>query len=567
MRRTDIEIQDSLCSYDVATSGLKAVNTNRTLLNAYTNEVLIFPFVIQDKVSPQYDVSNGNLTVAVTAEYDIKVILQPVFKNVSGSSILPGNTLVCRVALVDSLGNGKAIFIISHTTTSTLADGLSIQVAKLDEKINVRLDSTMTYRWVHLTYPSGFISGIESSIDSSRFDIYLNKDYENGDVVNVNSLLSSEMTQKDFIMGFVKMFNLYIEPYYYNPTDVNSGGYLTYIIEPRDNYYTNEIIDWTKKIDYNKEFTIKPLAGAKEKFIKYTYDLDKDYHNNLYNQRTGRVFGDATIDVDNEFLKGTKEVKIPFSLMILATNSRTTDKQIRPLATDLQDDVPQGFRNDKSKPKVLYYNGLYTYDTWSFGDDKTGANRTRETATPMASNLNGLSTLQLTLDLCFMQPDEVYYTLPNGDILLTDNTLYNVFHKRGLEEVNNKNSKMLECYVNLTPLDVHNLSFRPIYEIDGNHYRLYEMIDYNGLETTKCTFLKLRGVAPITGTTGTTKGGRGIGNWGKNPDVYHDTGNITDRVYGADLLTRRNVNTGGGTIYVAPDSDNLVMFSFPTKNV
>jgi hypothetical protein len=125
---------------------------------------------------------------------------------------------------------------------------------------------------------------------------------------------------------------------------------------------------------------------------------------------------------------------------------------------------------------------------------------------------------------------------------------------------------MLECYVNLTPFDVHNLSLRPIYEIDGNHYRLYEMSDYNGKETTKCTFLKLTPIDAVAKSSSTTRGGRGSGAWGTNPNLWKDTGNLDDRVFGGDLSVKRKVIGGGGILYYPPVQDNLVMLQYRTIN-
>ena len=556
MIRTETDIENSRVSYDLGTSGLKGFTFNRTGLSLYTNNPIIFTSVIKDTLT-QYDDTTGELNVSTTNDYDISTTLNPVFKNITGITLPNGTTIGGNMYLIDDLGNIITIIPLAYQLTSSLPNNASVQVARLNTSVNVRLDSTRTYKFCL----ANFIQGTEISIDSSRFDIYLNKDYAVNDIVNVNSLLSSEMTQKDFVMGLVKMFNLYIEPYYFKANDPNSGGYLTYLIEPRDNYYTNEIIDWTYKIDYNKEFTVKPIGGAKEKFFKFTYDLDKDYHNNLYSQRTGRTFGDVTIDVQNDFLQGTKEVKIPFSLMLLATNYKPVDQQVRPLPTDLQNDVTQGMRNDKSKPKILFYNGLTTGDSWYFGDDAFGTGGfSTELQYPAASTYDTLTSPDY--DLCFDTPQELYYTFPNGTINVTNQGLYNKFHRRGLEEVNNKNSKMLECYVNLTPFDVHNLSLRPIYEIDGNHYRLYEMSDYNGKETTKCTFLKLTPIDALTKTSSTTRGGRGSGAWGTNPDLYKDTGNLDDRVVGGDLIGQKNVLTGGGVTYIPPDKDGLVMLQY-----
>jgi hypothetical protein len=556
MARTETDIEQSRVSYDISTSGLFGVNNNGTGSNLYANNAIIFDIPLKDTLT-EYNTTTGAFTPNATNDFDISVTFQPVFKNVSGGALGSGFRIRYAIYLIDDLGNFVAVFNDPYDLTSSLANGISRQIAVVDTAVNFRLDSARSYKFCLVNATSG----IEISIDNSRFDIYYNKDYVAGDIVNVNSLLSSEMTQKDFIMGLVKMFNMYIEPYYFKANDPNSGGYLTYLIEPRDNYYTSEIIDWTYKVDYNKEFTIKPIGGAKEKFYRFTYDLDKDYHNNLYNQRTGRTFGDVTIDIQNDFLQGTKEVKIPFSLMLLATNYKPVDQQVRPLPTDLQNDVTQGMRNDKSKPKILFYNGLTTVDSWYFGDDEKGTGGfSTELQYPAASTYDTLTNPDF--DLCFDTPQELYYTFPNGTINVTNQGLYNKFHKRGLEEVNNKNSKMLECYVNLTPFDVHNLSLRPIYEIDGNHYRLYEMSDYNGKETTKCTFLKLTPVDAVSKSNGTTRGGRGSGAWGTNPNLYKDTGNLDDRVNGSYLIGEKNVLTGGGVTYIPPERDNLVMLQY-----
>jgi hypothetical protein len=561
MIRTETDIELSRISYDISTSGLFAKDSNARGLYLYNNKAIIFNTVLKDTTIPQYNTTTGALTLNTTNDYDISTTLQPVFRNSSGSTIPSGFKIIYNVYLIDDLGNFIAVFNQHYIFTSSLAVGASRQVAVVTTIVNKRLDATRSYKFCM----ANVTTGVEIAIDDSRFDIYLNKDYGAGDIVNVNSLLSTEMTQKDFVMGLVKMFNMYIEPYYFKANDPNSGGYLTYLIEPRDDYYTSEIIDWTYKIDYNKEFTVKPIGGAKEKFYKFTYDLDKDYHNNLYNQRTGRTFGDVTIDIQNDFLQGTKEVKIPFSLMVLASNFKAVDQQARPLPTDLQNDVSQGIRNDKSKPKILFYNGATTSDVWYFGDTQSGTGGfTTELQYPAASTYDTLTSPDY--DLCFDTPQELYYTFPNGTINVTNQGLYNKFYKRGLEEVNNKNSKMLECYVNLTPFDVHNLSLRPIYEIDGNHYRLYEMSDYNGKETTKCTFLKLTPVDAVAKTSSTTRGGRGSGDWGTNPNLWKDTGNIKDVVKGGDLVRQTNVLTGGGVTYIPPDKDNLLMLQYRTIN-
>jgi hypothetical protein len=578
MVKSDADVNDSLISYDLSTTGLKGNGTIFTGSYLYANDSFIFDTPIQDN-NAKYNTSNGELTTLTTSEYDINFLASPVIKNVSGSTIL-ANTIEFTffVYLIDDLGN----FIISEKIvnkyTQNLANNASFQFGTGFLRQNVRLLNSRTYKWC-FAFP--FIgASYEVSIDFTRFDIYFNKNYDNGDVVSVNSLLSAEMNQKDFIMGLVNMFNFYIEPYYYNPLDSNSGGYLTYLVEPRDNYYTNDIIDLTKKLDRNKEFKIKPLAGAKEKFIKYTYDLDNDYYNNLYNQRTGRIFGDYTTDIDdidNDFLSGTKEVKIPFSLMILASPSDPTYPRLRPLPTDLSNSDLQNRKNTKSKPKIMYYSGMIAYDHWYFASNELNLDTTNEDYYPFCANvLTNVASgtvISTTIidplhDLCFDTPQEVYWRDQFGQIVVSNTGLFNQYHRRGIIETNNKNSKMIECYMNLTSLDMLNLSLRPIYEINGYQYRLYEVVDYNGFDTTLCKFLKLQGVAGIARQTGTTRGGRGVGSWGGNPDVFTDVGNGDRFVNDKNLVSLKNVLiAGSGETHISPEDDNMIMLSYRLKEI
>jgi hypothetical protein len=560
MSRTDTEITNSLVSYDLATSGFQSYQFNQTIPYNYINNPIIFDILLQD-ANTNYNTTTGVFIPNAISEYDVYFTSSPVIQNTSGITLPAGNIVSFKVMLVDDLSRIVLVENRRFVTTSSLANNATTSFGMSFNIKNTRLTTARSYKWILINTSTLF----DVSINAARFDIYLNKDYEAGDSINVNSLLSSEMTQKDFVMGLANMFNLYIEPYYFTPFDSNSGGYLTYLVEPRDIYYSNQVIDWTKKLDLNREFTILPVGGSKEKFIKYTYDLDKDYYNNLYNQRTGRTFGDLTIDIQNDFLSGTKEVKIPFSLMVVATNSDPLAGQVRALATDVKDDEFKGVRNDKSKPKIMYYNGLLVGDVWDFGDDGKGTGRSARLSYPNLSNFDNINDPDN--DLCFGTPQEVYYTSVNGEITVSNQGLYNKYHKKGLEELNNKNSKIIECYMNLTPLDMLNLSLRPIYEISGYQYRLYEVIDYNGKETTKCRFLKLQLSEGVVKSNGKTRGGRGSGAWGFNPDVYHETGNLNDRVYGAELVTKQNVLTGGGIVYIPPDQDFLVMFSYPTKNI
>ena len=66
-----------------------------------------------------------------------------------------------------------------------------------------------------------------------------NNNYIEGDTIDFNNVIPKKIKQKDFFMSIVKMFNLYIQP------DENNDKNL--LIEPREDFYNNTIVDWSEK--------------------------------------------------------------------------------------------------------------------------------------------------------------------------------------------------------------------------------------------------------------------------------------------------------------------------------
>jgi hypothetical protein len=80
-----------------------------------------------------------------------------------------------------------------------------------------------------------------------------------------------------------------------------------------------------------------------------------------------------------------------------------------------------------------------------------------------------------------------------------------------IEELSDSNSKLVTCYLRLTPEDVEFLSFRKIYVIKGYYLRLQKIEDYNPLsnQLTKCEFLKIKDGQSFQVTKETIIGGIG----------------------------------------------------------
>jgi hypothetical protein len=167
-----------------------------------------------------------------------------------------------------------------------------------------------------------------------------------------------------------------------------------------------------------------------------------------------------------------------------------------------------------AKIRLLYWGGLLpTQKSWAFESSL-------KTSYPYAGHLD--NPYEPTFDLNWGVPKQLFYNFNYGKVYTLNypNTnCYNFFWKKYIEEITDKNSKILECYLSLRPYDYNELSFRKNYYIDGSYWRLLSVVDYDATsgQTTKCTFLKvepkaafLGEIKPIYGGTGTFENGNNL---------------------------------------------------------
>ena len=355
--------------------------------------------------------------------------------------------------------------------------------------------------------------------------------------------------QTDFLMAIFKMFNLYMSPIY--ETGV--------VIEPRDTYFTNDIVDWTDLLDTSKDFTIKPQGLLENKELVFTYADNDDDNNRDFKQSTSFNFGYRDLIFDNEFVKETKKVEIPFCLI--------------PLEKDDDDNVMMitkfdGMSMEKSpKPIIAYFGGMKAgrLRYWNFNNTTA----TDYSTYPFAGHIDDLTAPNY--DLAFDVQDFYYYLTPNSNgVTTTDNNLYNQFHKSQWEQIGNKDSKLIEAYFKLRPNDIANLDFRKTYWIKDNAYRLLTVQDYNpnGNTTTLCKLLKFAYQSVFVPTITTANGGNGQG---EKDGGYNTTsgvikkgilatgGNvINDNTVGI-VVTGKGNNLGGDNSNVMIAGDNNII--------
>lgn len=536
--KTDTEIEAmSMDASMTAEVNFTNIGPNRTASYCYTTYPIIFDSDID--ALGQYDITTGTTTVSTSGQYMIQCDLSLRVTNNDMYNLQVGNGIKITIAAVKSNGDTITSQSFTYPVTSIITPtsyvefnmSFANQVKVLDtDDFKLVLRATDITGAIYYP-PTNLIVKVKSG---STYSLYPIAETVYGDTVNVSTLLNSEMTQKEFIMNLVKMFNLYIEPYYFRNGDANSGKYAQYLIETRDEYFTNDVIDWTMNLDNSKDFVIKPSALIDSKFLHFTYASDNDLFNDLYTNQTGRIYGDYLREIDNDFAKDTKKIEVSFSPCIMSGESQRDHwSRVMPVIKNQDGSI----RKD-GKAKILFYNGLRT-SSWNF-------NGTVKASYPLASNVDNWDTP--TTDLLFKQPKLIYYKGDDkGQVTFTNGTLFNKYYYRQIVETTDKNSKMVECYMRLRPSDVHNLSFRPLYFIRDAYYRLYEIVDHNYEDTTLCKFLKINEATPISNATTTTRGGKGVitGTTEKTPTKYIpiDTG-IGDKFRGG----LKDVTSGGGVL-------------------
>lgn len=294
------------------------------------------------------------------------------------------------------------------------------------------------------------------------------------------------MLQKDFVMDIVKMFNLYIDP----DPDVPKN----LIIAPRDTYYAGGTLqDWQKKIDMSQEWTQQPMPFLNFKEHRWKYKDDDDFFNKLYRDGNNISYGQKNFEVDSDFQTDTQVYELHFAPTV-SVQGDICPMVLPSIIKENPIDIPIG-NYFSGSPRILYYGGLKSVSSGWFLTD--GSNTATLTTYPFASHVDDPNAP--TVDILFDTPKVVYWTI-NPDSY-TANNLYNVYYSKFIEEITDRDSKLLTCYLYLTNHDIQKFSFRNKVFLLGHEFRVNKIIDFDPVnpKVTKVELLKI-----IEGSTWTS---------------------------------------------------------------
>lgn len=509
----------------------RASSTSDLLINTSGGTTYVtIPFQ-NDSTSPNYDPGNVyststySFTAAKSGTYNITGGFNiDVQFNTSGTTTLFGSNQY-RVAAIYMRRNNNIINILDVNVAATNATSLQANAINIDSGYNsgvaipsgtysqigggqiitqVTLAQGDVVKLEILGLASGFVNATNQSPSATNywttrirsganfFTSIANPAIMEGDVVDMNAVLPQQVKQKDFVSSIIKMFNLYV--------DQDKSNSNNFIIEPRDDFYasTGTVRDWTYKLDMSRDLEIIPMGELDAKTYHFTYKDDADYYNQKYKKDYGFNYGHKLYSVRNDHRKNERKTEVIFSATPLADRN-ATDRVVPRIFELGSSGVPTP---KTGNIRILYYGGVKTTQ-FPYNYITSSGTTYTESSYPYAGHLDNVATP--TIDLSFGMPIEVYYTAT----AYTDGNLFNRYWKKMIDEITDKDSKIIRGFFHLNAIDILRLDFRDIYYFERDYYRLNKIIDYNPAEVrpTLCEFIKVKEAPAYVNATGTITGG------------------------------------------------------------
>jgi hypothetical protein len=436
-----------------------------------------------------YYVPTGEYTAPVTGYYNFN---WNVIKLVTLDAIPVGYTRIIDTDFITIGGRVNGIntfsqaYFQSFLNTSPLQGTSPSIFLNAGDVVDFRLTGVLKYRLkdasnnYYTTSQDVDLQILQGTFLQCRM---LNTVIGEGATIELNNAIPKDILQSDFLSSIIKTFKLFIEP------DGDNSKKL--VIEPRDSFYSNSVLDWTSKVDISRDIDITPMGELNSKRYTLKYKSDKDAFNQNHEQYYARVYGTKIVDIDNDFVSGETIIEPIFSASPLVDYPVGTDRVITSI-------VKEGVITQNriaSNIRLLFYSlrGTKFPYTITYG--------TSSSATVYTYAYAGhLDNVWMPIhDLNFGYPDATYYNYGAW----TNNNLYNRFHARYIDEITDKNSKLVKAYLHIKPMDILNLDFAKLIRIDKHLLRLNKIMDYdiNSTGLTLCEFILAKDFAGVTKLT------------------------------------------------------------------
>lgn len=542
-------------------------------VNAPTTDIVLFN---EDTTPPYNDagnvyiVGNGEFTVPVTRKYKLITELNGVDYTVTNSLYTVTSVVVLTGdVLVNIMGYNAATstWVVVASNLQSLANQLGMVISCYHSgiftagvKYRVEVQpvnlviipkygamipitggvTTVTQTFGGVVYNPSFPSTLYTS---KYFAVIDDLSITEGDLLEVNQALPTNLKKKDWLMAEIQLANLYLE--------VDPNNPLNYIIEPRSNGFYNGTQDWTNFLDHSKKIEISPVAELDTKRYEYTYKTDADTYNEAYYKEYAQVYGYGYTECTSDFVNGVKKTESIYASTPIVSCA----------GTGLI--IPKIYKNDagtlknfKSIIRNLYAGGVInvSWGTWSLKSNFAPFNTIYNTY-PFLGDCD--NPYQPTLTLCWDTPHRVFYNYQQATF--TTNNLMNKFYSQQISELSDKRSSVVKAWFNLDEVTIKNFTFRnKIYIAHplNAYFYVNSIPNYNlvNQESTQVELLKVQdypawggGTSPQPPDPFNTNDGRIMNNNLSNGDSL--------------LLGSNSVSFGGSGNYVAVNAERVALIN------
>jgi hypothetical protein len=452
-----------------------------------------------------------------------------------------------------------------NTTDQILIDAVNFHTIVAEDDIDIALFLNKGDK-IRLVYPSKFrppgsSTGFIQSAGVWSFDVTpiienLNIVFETGRVdygqtYDLDKVMNPEDKQVDFIKGIIHAFNLKLT------TDETTK---TINIEPFDSFYKpfGDAVDWTYKLDRNKEITEKWITTDLKRNLVFKYKGDSSdkkvehmgntFFNGIhdmypYKETLPISFEEGDSTFENPFFAGTFNAKDRDTI----SNSAFNDTAYSACLWTENVSSDDGGRPDKGfdfLPRLLYWN-KYSPDpsnlngkrafsqTWDsyigiISAGVTGSTTLLSTVYPQATSINQDSNTSPVLsygNVWIRNYNDLNLTY---DAAVSGKGLYETYYKNMIEMLK-KNPRLRVMYIDLKINDIVDLDFRKLVYIDGVYWRINKILDYqpHNNQATKVELLEWFLFGTFTATAPYFGGGSftiGAGSNMGNPIPNNDDG-------------------------------------------
>lgn len=356
------------------------------------------------------------------------------------------------ISIASDLASGTTIF---GTFTNVVTTSPSGYISAGDLlKLQVGLQSNWQTGFNYWRTAAGTAVKVDVNVDilDIKLEIIPNSNTQpTGGFINMNEYVPQKIKQSDFVKSIFTMYNLFADVDPEQPTNI--------ILTHRNEYYDSGAEkDWTYKLAKDREQNVEFLPDVSSKRLILTYKQDKDTPNELYYDTTREIYGQQEYIFNSEYVRDIETKELIFS------PTPITSTPFGAIVPMIDGQAP------KTNIRILYDGGVKSCGFYNLIDG--GQTGTYDIQTyPAITHFDDPNTP--SFDINFGVNDFYYYDLQN----LTNNTLYNMYWRRTINQINE--GKMLTAYFHLNENDIHNLKLNDKIRIDNSWWNINKVIDYN----------------------------------------------------------------------------------------